>query len=177
MFTLYENDTLYLKPLVHSDLEDFHAYVSDPDVKQYIGWPLMTSLEMTKDYLDMLIQRHEAKTHVYASVVEKSSNTVVGTLMLFGFDEEAHHCEIGYVFAKSVWGKGYGTVCAKWFTDLAFTQYKQRKVFARIVHVNKGSGAVLEKNGFTLEGTLKDYYFINEAYSDCQWFGKLNPAY
>lgn len=32
---------------------------------------------------------------------------------------------------------------------------------------------MLEKNGFELEGRLEDYYFIDDAYYDCLYYGKI----
>lgn len=168
----YENEQLIIRPILMEDYLDIHEYASSPKVKQYIGWPLMVTEEDTKQHVASMISRHEAKTHVYASVVEKTSNKVVGTLMIFGIDEEANHGEIGYVFGESCWGKGYGSQGVSILCDYAFKNLNLRKVFARIVEINVGSAKVLKKNNFVLEGTLKDYYCIHGALLNCQWYSK-----
>lgn len=168
----YENDCIIIRPIEKDDYVDIHEYASNPNVKQYIGWPLMATEDETKDHVDLMISRNEAQTHIYASVVEKSGNKVIGTLMIFGFDEAANHAEIGYVFGESCWGKGYGSQAVGVLCDFAFKERGLRKVFARIVEINVGSAKVLKKNDFILEGTLKDYYCIHGALLNCQWYSK-----
>lgn len=168
----YENEQLIIRPIEKEDFKDIHEYASNPNVKQYIGWPLMASEEETKDHVTLMMARNEAKSHVYGSVVEKSTNKVVGTVMIFGFDEEANHAEVGYVFGESCWGKGYGSQAVGVLCDFAFKELKLRKLFARIVEINVGSAKVLKKNNFILEGTLKEYYCIHGALLNCQWYSK-----
>lgn len=171
---LYSESTyIKIRPIEMSDLDDIHEFASNPNVKQYIGWPLMETKKQTEDHVALMMSRNEAQTHVYASVIEKESNKVIGTLMIFGFDEEANHAEIGYVFSESSWGKGYGTEAIGILCDHAFNKMSLRKLFARIVEINVGSAKVLKKNDFTLEATLKDYYCIHGALLNCQWYSKL----
>lgn len=172
----YENEQLIIRPIIREDYMDIHEYASNPNVKQYIGWPLMTSEDQTKEHVELMISRNEAQTHVYGSVVEKSTQKVVGTVMIFGFDEEANHAEIGYVFGESCWGKGYGSLAVRVLCDFAFKEKGLRKVFARIVEINVGSAKVLKKNDFVLEGTLKDYYCIHGALLNCQWYSKRSEG-
>ena len=93
--------------------------------------------------------------------------------MIFNFDHEANHAEIGYVFHNSHWGKGYGTETVALINEFAFKSLKLHKLHARVVDSNVGSISVLEKNNFKVEGRLKDYYFIDSSYYDGMLFGKL----
>jgi ribosomal-protein-alanine N-acetyltransferase len=168
----YATQDISLIPVSEDHTEMVHVYASKPGVKKYIGWPLMQSLAETADYVNTLIARHEAGSHIYASVVEKKSGRVIGTAMLFGFDKAANHGEIGYVFDDSVWGKGYGTQLVRMLSNYAFGELGLRKLFARIVNSNTGSARVLEKNGFILEAELKDYYHIDGTYMNCVFFSR-----
>ncbi len=169
----FESTTIKIRPIELTDLDDIHEYASNPNVKQYIGWPLMETKKQTEDHVALMISRNEDKTHVYASVIDNLTNKVIGTLIIFGLDEEANHAEIGYVFNESIWGKGHGTEAVKVLCDHAFNKMGLRKLFARIVEINVGSAKVLKKNNFTLEATLKDYYCIHGALLNCQWYSKL----
>lgn len=167
------SERIYLRPLRIEDAVDVFDYAKDPDVKRYIGWPLMKTLEETTEFLKTLIERHEAKTHVYASVVEAGTEKVIGTLMLFNFDWDAKHGEIGYVFHKNVWGKGYCTEASKWFIEHAFETLELRKIFARVVSQNEGSSKVLLKSGFEKEAVLKDMYCIEGQLLDCVYYSRV----
>ena len=136
----------------------------------------MHSPAETAAYVRTLIAKHEAGSHIYASVVEKHSGKVVGTAIVFAMDTSARHGEIGYVFDDTVWGKGYGTQLVRLMCDFAFDELKLRKLFARVVSANIGSARVLERNGFALEAELQDYYFIDGVYLDCRYYSRYAPV-
>lgn len=167
-----QNELIRIKPIAMEDLEDIHAYASNPNVKRYIGWQLKETEEQTAGLIELMLSRQEAKTHVYASVEEIATGRVIGTVMLFGFDWEANHGEIGYVFHEDSWGKGYATAAVEMVCEHAFKEMGLSKLFARVVSVNGGSARVLEKNGFSLEATLRDYYKIDGILSDCLYYSR-----
>lgn len=158
-----------------NDALDIHSYASDKDVKRFIGWKLMKTIDETRSHIETMLKREEAGTHYYASIVLKSTRKVVGTVMIFDFDKEANQAEIGYVFHKDHWGKGYGTEALSLLSDFAFETLKLHRLNANVVDVNIGSARILEKNSFMLEGRLKDYYFIDDKYYDKLIYGRTQP--
>lgn len=168
-----KGENIYFKTLSIDDAWEIHKYASDEDVSRFIGWRLMNNLEETQEYVEEMIRRESAGTHLYASIVAKSTQNVIGTAMFFNFDREANHAEIGYVFKKDHWGKGYGTEAISLMNDFAFNTLCLRKLHARVVSANTSSSRILEKNGFELEGRLRDYYFIEGSYYDGLIYGKL----
>jgi [ribosomal protein S5]-alanine N-acetyltransferase len=173
LFHELNGKNIYFKALDTKDAEEIHTYASDKEVKRFIGWRLMHTLDETKEYIEEMLKRETAETHLYASIVLKSNNRIIGTAMIFGFDTAANHAEIGYVLHKDYWSKGYGTEAVAMMNDFAFGVMNLHKLHARIVDANIGSARVLEKNGFELEGRFKDYYFIDDKYYDGLFFGKF----
>ena len=173
IFHSLEGRNIYFKPLNAIDAEAIHSYASDENVKRFIGWPLMKSLEETRSHIEEMLKRESAGTHLYASVALKSTQEIIGTVMIFNFDREANHAEIGYVFHSKHWGKGYGTESVALMSDFAFEILALHKIHARVVDANVGSARILEKNGFLLEGRLKDHHFIEGRYYDSLIYGKL----
>lgn len=173
LFHGLKGENVYFKPLSTDDAVEIHSYASDEDVSRFIGWPLMKTLTETHDYIEEMLKRESAGTHLYASVVLKSTQEIIGTAMIFNFDHEAKHAEIGYVFHKNYWGKGYGTETTALMNDFAFDLLKLHKLHARVADANIGSIRVLEKNGFKLEGRIEDYFFIDGSYYDEMLFGKF----
>lgn len=164
---------IYFKPLSTNDANEIHSYASDEEVSRFIGWRLMKTLDETHYFIEEMLKRQAAGTHLYASIALKSTQEIIGTVMLFNIDQDARHAEIGYVFHRNHWGKGYGTEAIALMNDFGFNSLKLHKLHARVVDTNIGSSRVLEKNGFELEGRLKDYYFIDKMYYDGLFFGKL----
>lgn len=168
-----ESSNIFFKPIDMKDAQAIHSYASDKNVKRFIGWPLMKTLDDTRSYIEEMLKREAAGTHLYASVTLKATKEIIGTGMIFGFDHEARHGEVGYVFHPRHWGKGYGTETVALIEDFAFNVLNLKKLHARVIDANIGSARVLEKNGFELEGRLRDYYFIEEAFYDLMLYAKF----
>jgi ribosomal-protein-alanine N-acetyltransferase len=177
LFHELEAESICFKALDLKDAEEIHKYASDEEVSRFIGWKLMHTLNETRDYIEVMINREPAGTHLYASIVLKATQAIIGTAMIFNFDKEANHAEIGYVFHKDHWGKGYGTEAVNLMNNFAFEKLCLHKIHANVVDANIGSSRILEKNGFELEGRLKDHYFIEEMYYDCLIWGKIQPTW
>lgn len=173
MFHELEGEKLCFRALDINDAQAVHSYASDENVKRFIGWPLMKTLDETRNYIEEMLRRESSGTHLYASIVIKATREVIGTAMLFNFDREANHAEIGYVFHSGSWGKGHGTEAVALMSAFAFESIELHKLNARVVDVNIGSARVLEKNGFVLEGRLRDHYHIDGSYYDSLLYGKL----
>jgi [ribosomal protein S5]-alanine N-acetyltransferase len=173
LFHELEGPKVYFKPLNIDDVQELHKYASDEEVSRFIGWSLMNTLEDTSRHIETMLIRESAGTHLYASVALKATHEIIGTVMIFNFDKEANQAEIGYVFHKDIWGKGYGTECVALISDFAFESLNLHKLHASVVDANVGSSRILEKNGYILEGRLRDHFFIEDKYYDALLLGKI----
>lgn len=172
-FYSLEGEKIRIIPMTVEDIEAVHSFASDPVVSRFIGWPLTQNLEETTTYVKTMIDRDSLGSHIYGNVVDKSTNKVVGTAMIFSFNHTAKHAEIGYVFHQDVWGKGFGTELVQLMSDFAFNTLELHKLHAHINAANIGSSRVLEKNGYEVEGRLKDYNYIDHQYYDSLLYAKL----
>lgn len=173
LFHSLEGKRIYFKTLSPADARAIHSYASDEEVSRFIGWRLMKTLEETREFIETMLKREEAGTHLYASVALKSTQEIIGTVMIFDFDREANQAEIGYVFHKDRWGRGYGSESLALLSDFAFEALKLHKLHASVVDANIGSARILEKNGYQPEGRLKDHYFIENRYYDALLYGGI----
>lgn len=173
LFHSLEGENICFKALSTNHAEDIHKYASDEDVSRFIGWRLMKTLDETREYIETMIKRESAGTHLYASILLKSTQVIIGTAMIFNFDQEANQAEIGYVFHRDHWGKGYGTESVALMSSFAFESLKLHKLHASVVDANIGSARILKKNGYELEGRLKDHFFIENKYYDALLLGKI----
>lgn len=175
LFHSLAEKNLRFKPLDTSDVLQIHSYTSDEEVSRYIGWRLMRSPVETLHHIEEMQRREATGNHLYASILLDGENEVIGTAMIFNFDLEARHAEIGYVLHPKHWGKGYGTLAIAMMDDFVFRVLKLHKLHARVEEANTGSIRVLEKNGYRLEGRLTDYYVIDRRYHDGLLYGRINP--
>lgn len=68
----------------------------------------------------------------------------------------SHLAEIGYWLGERFWGRGIATEALRQMTERAFSKSWLDKLFAPVLAPNAASMRVLEKNGYELEGILKE---------------------
>ena len=78
---------------------------------------------------------------------------------------------IGYQLKPSACGKGAGTSCAEFLLHYAKNYLNVRKLYGDCVTENIASVRILEKCGFSFEGTIKEKYELNGKLHDNSWYG------
>jgi RimJ/RimL family protein N-acetyltransferase len=89
-------------------------------------------------------------------------------------DVESHVIEIGYWVGQSAWGRGIATAAVKEMCRWAFREFEGLGRLEGVVFGgNEGSRRVLEKSGFTLEGTRRKAVRKHGVEKDLLVFGLL----
>jgi RimJ/RimL family protein N-acetyltransferase len=106
-------------------------------------------------------------------VVRNEDSRLVGTVLLFRFDEGSARMEIGYVLGRAFWRKGLmrealTAVCAH-----AFASMGVRRIEAEVDPDNLASNRLLVRLGFTREGTLRKRWVAKGAAYDTHIYGCL----
>lgn len=70
------------------------------------------------------------------------------------------------IYNKNDWGKGYGQEITHTILNYAFKKLKLHKVDLRVLAYNKRAIASYAKNGFILEGILRENAYINNEWHD-----------
>jgi ribosomal-protein-alanine N-acetyltransferase len=96
-----------------------------------------------------------------------SGGTIVGNIGIIT-KEDIHrkNVEIGYFISEKHWGQGIAARAVKAVTSYAFSNFDIARVYAETFADNVRSGRTLEKAGFRLEATLKDYVIKNGILKD-----------
>ena len=81
---------------------------------------------------------------------------------------------IGYYLAKEYWGCGIMTKAVTAIVEYGFEHLKLNRIEARSISRNYGSTRVLEKVGFSKEGTLRQHTFRAGEFFDVEVFSFLN---
>lgn len=88
-------------------------------------------------------------------------------------DDRARVAEIAYYVLPAGQGKGYATDAVRTLVRYAFEEQNAHSVVARIRADNEPSRRVVEKVGFTREGTRREGYFRGGDYHDIAIYGLL----
>lgn len=155
------------KPIMEDARVIFETWAQDPEVTRTLTWLPHESIDVTRSVLTRMIDAWEHGTRYTYMIFEKETNQAAGMIEI---RVEGHKAEIGYVLAKSHWGKGYMTEAARALVDWAFQQPGIYRVYATTGVTNIGSQRVMEKIGMTREGLMRKYIIhpsVSEAPADC----------
>ena len=81
--------------------------------------------------------------------------------------------ELGYLLDRSFWGRGIATLAVGHFCREVFERLNLERITAAVYAPNIASCRVLEKNGFSLEGTIRRGVVKNGAICDLCLYGLL----
>lgn len=119
---------------------------------------------VTDQSLRMFVFLRNAPDEIVASV--NFSNFLRGS---------AHMCHIGYGVSENMQNQKIGTESVGAAVDYVFNLLNMHRVMANYRPENQRSGKLLKKLGFTIEGTAKDYLFIDGAWRDHILTSLTNP--
>lgn len=107
MFAL-ETERLTIRPWTTEDRAGFAVIMSDPEVAQYINAGVVFGEREIDEFFERQSRQLERYDLCMGAVLEKGSGRVVG---LAGVQPlgTTNDLEIGWVFAREVWGRGYAT--------------------------------------------------------------------
>jgi ribosomal-protein-alanine N-acetyltransferase len=135
--------------------------------------PLRT-IEEGEILLKKFIQSMEEQTSIWWAFHDKRSGHAIGYGGLFDIDKENNRAEIGYGLLKEYWGKGFASSIVCNITKYGFLELELHRIFGLVDPENKASIRVLEKNGFSSEGTIHDYFYARDKYFDMCLMAKIN---
>ena len=114
-------------------------------------WERYTSREEAEAFFSNVVFRHEWFTAICLD------GQVIGSISLDkGKGPYVCKAELGYVLAREMWGRGYATAAVGEAVRRGFDDLSVQRIEAFVDPDNLASQRVLEKNGFQLEGYLRE---------------------
>lgn len=145
-------ERLLLRPFTLNDLEDLYAYAKSPNVGPSAGWKPHEDLEDS-----LYILKRFVETDLNWAIVELESSRVIGSVSLN--TDKTRNIEgvrkLGYSMGEDYWGRGYMTEAARAVVAYGFCSLGLCIISVDHYPENSRSKRVVEKCGFTYEGTLR----------------------
>lgn len=155
---ILETPRLYLRKLCQSDVSSLCETLQDE--KAMYAYEHAFSDEEVRQWLGRQLGRYEKDGFGLWAVILKESGEFIGQCGLTMQECSGRMVpEIGYLFRRDCWHKGYATEAAQACKKYAFETLGLDEVYSIIRDNNLSSRAVAERNGMQVRGQMVKHYY------------------
>lgn len=171
--TTIASGRLDLRLVEHDDLHDLLEIHASEEVARYLPFGAWTGMADAKAWYQRTLARHGEGSAIQFVMHHRAQGRVIGTGLLFHFEEESRRAEIGYVLGRKYWGQGFAHEGLGSLLEFAFGELNLRRLEAEIDPRNTASDKVLRRLGFMREGLLRQRWSLKGEISDSALYGLL----
>ncbi len=149
----------------------FDTYAQDPEVTRLLTWRPHQHLADTTAYIAGCVA---TSTRMARTYVVREAGMVRGTVDMRM--DEPYRLEVGYVLARSCWGRELMTEALREVADWALAQPRIFRIGAVCDVENIGAARVMEKAGFVREALLRRWAIhpnVSDEPRDCFSYGRV----
>ena len=156
-----ETKRLILRKFKENDYKMmFDNWASDEVVAKNAGWPKHENKEDTKELVKIWVEEYKDE-YTFNWIIVLKDKFPIGSITVIRKDLNNRTCEIGYNIGSKFWNNGYATEAIKAVIDYLFSLDLFDTITGQCFEYNIASSRVLEKNGFTKEGILRNRYIVD----------------
>jgi [ribosomal protein S5]-alanine N-acetyltransferase len=154
--SILETTRLILRPLSLEDAPSLQGMASVREIADtMISIPHPYPDGEAERYIRRQISELEAG-HSLSFVIERKSEKIFsGIIEIRSIEREHSQAELSFWLVTEVWGQGYMSEALKPLLRFGFENLDLNRLYAYHMVRNLGSSKVLQKNGFTQEGVLR----------------------
>jgi [ribosomal protein S5]-alanine N-acetyltransferase len=171
--TTIATERLVLRLVAPQDLPALLKVNADDVTTRYLPYASWSGMDDAQAWFERAAKRLETHEAAQFVMVQRESGNVIGSCLLFKFDQPSARAEVGYVLGREHWGAGYMFEAMKALVDFAFDHLALRRLEAEIDPRNTGSARLLERLGFKLEGVQRERWDSKGETSDSGLYGLL----
>jgi [ribosomal protein S5]-alanine N-acetyltransferase len=164
---------LALRPVQAEDLPDLLEINGDDQVTAFLPYATWQTPVDGEAWLARMLALGSSGQAQQLVMQSLSDQKVIGTVLLFKWDEASARVELGYVLGRAFWGQGFAQEALQALCQHAFQQMGVRRMEAEVNPANLASNALLQRLGFTLEGRLRQRWVAKGAAYDTNIYGLL----
>lgn len=170
---IFNTSRLLLRPPVVEDAPlIFEQYAQDLLVTKYMSWKPHQFIQETDAFVNRCIAAWVDGPAFPYVLIRKEDAQLIGMIEI---RINRFKADLGYVLARSAWGKGYMPEAAQILIDWALGQDNIYRVWAVCDVENNASARVMEKVGMQQEGILKRWFIhpnVSESPRDCYCYAR-----
>ncbi|MGZ5269378.1 MAG: GNAT family N-acetyltransferase [Ramlibacter sp.] len=171
--TSVPGDRVTVRPVHEKDLDDLFEINADQATTRFLPYQAWTTVEDGAAWLARMQALCASGTAQQLVIERNEDRKVIGTVLLFKFDEGSSRIELGYVVGRAHWRQGYAREALRAVCGHAFRQLAIRRIEAEVNPMNAPSTALLRSLGFVQEGLLRQRWVGKGLTYDTHIFGCL----
>ena len=152
-----ETERLKLRPFLPEDAISFSATAGAREVADtLLSLPFPFSESAARTTIAANASEFQQSRALHFGVQLKSENALVGGVDLRDIDREHQQAELSFWVAKDRWNNGFAAEAAAAVLSWTFRELALNRIYACHMLRNPASGAVLQKLGMKVEGTMRE---------------------
>ncbi len=152
---VFETARLYVREFNIDDVDAVYAYSSDPESTAYMDWGPESREGVVNFVHSRLVHQITSPRTTYdLAVCLKETGEMIGSVALF-LTEDRQQGELGYIFNKHFWGRGYASEAARGILRFGFLSLDLHRIYSKCDSQNSSSEAVMRRIGLRREGEMK----------------------
>jgi len=179
-FPELETERLILREFTDEDSKNLFATYSREIVTRYYDLDEMKDIKEAVELLKDLKSRYYEKKGMRWAITLKENNEYIGDCGFNGWNFRNYKTMLGYALIPEFWGKGYAFEAVHEILNYGFNKtdiINLHKVSATVQPQNKRSKSLLQRLGFTLEGTLRENMYKIDRFLDAMVYSMLKCEY
>ena len=155
-FCTLSSPRMVLRKIVADDIEEVFAIYSNDVIFEHCGILTKKNKDVVLRSIGHFERDFKKKTRIKWGIgLKEDESKIIGIIEAMDFDHKVNKVTIGYFLHPDYWHKGYSTEAVKILVRYLFEEAGLNRIQAEVMPANVHSKKVLLKNGFTLEGTLR----------------------
>jgi len=168
--------TVRLRPVREADPADAYHLVTNDAVLANLAWDgPANETEIAGTYRRW--EKELVSGESYCLAIERINTPGLIGCIDARFQHHPRQADIGYWLGVPYWNNGCMTEAVRLICHLCFNCMNSARIYATVFVGNTGSRRVLEKNGFSLDGTLRRHVFKRGDFLDSWFLTLLRPEW
>lgn len=167
-----------LRPPRRSDIPSIAANANNPAVAKFVPLlPRPYTVDDARQWVNQTQSSARNDTGYHFGIERLTESGIIGMIGLKTPNWNDKNAETGYWLAEPYWGQGFVPEALRLLLGFSFDTLKLHRVYAVTDSGNRQSIRVLEKVGFTHEGTWRKACWMDGRWSDVFAWGILDEEW
>lgn len=178
MFKVHIDTETYIAILEPRHAGELYKLISKSreSIGKWLSFPQKTNqVEDSLAFIKSSLNRLSENNGYWAGIWHKGK--IAGSIGFLYIDWDARKTEIGYWLGDEYTGRGLVTKSVNQFIAHSFSDLDLRKIEINVASENSKSRSIPERLGFTQEGIIRNYEFLNGEFQDRVIYGLLKEEW